>query len=130
MTTARHSTRGTAMMNTCDCGRQLTSKNTSEARATGHRDLCNDCFDYAGHENMHSDNGHDTILNLEQAELEDWMIMELPHMAHCRVCLEQTPAADAPREGTAPTTWSSHKGHAHPATAKARAACRKAARQG
>lgn len=79
-----------------------------------HSDLCDDCFDYAGWENHHDDNGHDDDTN----------------DSDCRVCTGDQPVwhdAKAPKTAdTKPQSWSSHKGHDHPSTPKARAACRKA----
>jgi hypothetical protein len=97
---------------TCiDCGRTLRSSN----RSTTNRDMCEACFEYAGWENEHDDNAHD----------------ETGAVEGCPVCEGNAPTAPAPRTGhtdTAPRSWSSHAGHDHPATAKARAACRKAAK--
>lgn len=81
-----------------------------------HSDLCDDCFDYAGWENHHDDMGHDDDTN----------------EPGCRVCQGdkpgEAPAAKAGHNDTAARSWSSHAGHDHPSTPKARAACRKAAK--
>jgi hypothetical protein len=104
---------------TCiDCGRKLTASN----RSTTNRDMCEPCFDYAGWENQHEDDAHDDMGNGSVDEAI---------RAMCPVCQGNAPTAPAPRTGhtnTKPATWSSHAGHDHPATPKARAACRKAAK--
>lgn len=98
---------------TCtDCGRTLRSSNRSD-----NVDLCIPCFDFAGWENTHSDFGHDDLA------------ADDPEREGCPVCAGNVPTAPAPKTShtdTAPRSWSSHAGHDHPATAKARAACRKA----
>lgn len=103
MTTTRNAT------NCIDCGRKLTSSN----RDRSNRDMCTACYEYAGHENWHDDEAHD-----ESGPVEG-----------CMVCEGNAPTAPAPRvvnnSGTIDKTWSSHAGHDHPATRKARAACRK-----
>lgn len=93
-----------------DCGRKLTASNRSD-----NRDMCIACFDYAGWENTHSDYAHDMLSDDD------------PMREGCPVCEGNVPTAPAPKTGhtdTAPRSWSSHAGHNHPATPKARAACR------
>lgn len=105
-------TRKPATPNCTDCGRKLTSSN----RSTTNRDMCEPCFEYAGWENQHNDDDHDGSDDRFDP--------------CCPVCLGNAPTADEPttrnNSGTTDKTWSSHAGHDHPATSKARAACRKA----
>lgn len=117
MTTTRTSTRRTRR--TCqDCG--IRPVGTDAPRGV---QLCDPCNEYAEWENEHSDNGHGTGADDNQ-----------PH--DCPVCfpeLDPRTDAPAPRTGhhnTVAKTRTSHAGHDHPATPKARAACRKAQAQG
>lgn len=100
-----------------DCGRKL----TSSTRDHTNRDMCTACFEYAGWENEHNDDGHDDMGN---GSVDDAV------RAACPVCQGNAPTAPAPRvvnnSGTTDKSWSSHAGHDHPATPRARAACRKA----
>jgi hypothetical protein len=79
--------------------------------------LCDPCNEYAEWENEHSDRGHGPDA-------------DQPH--DCWVCfpeLDQRTATRPARTGhhnTVAKTRTSHAGHDHPATPKARAACRKA----
>lgn len=80
-------------------------------------DLCDICLEYADHENMHTDDGH------ENGEENDGFTME-----QCMVC---HPELDnrKPKTGhtnTVAKSRTSHAGCDHPVTPKARAACRKA----
>lgn len=102
--------------NCTDCGRKLSSAN----RSTTNDDMCNACDDYAAWENTHEDEGHDY---LGEGSVDNDL------RSHCPVCQGDKPVAPAAKAGhtnTAPKTHTSHKGHDHPATPKARAACRKA----
>lgn len=92
-----------------DCSRKLNSSNTEPSNRT----LCVDCFDYAGWENTHDDEGHDLSEPFEG----------------CRVCANDVPKAPAAKAGHTKgiaKTNTSHAGHDHHATKAARAACRKA----
>lgn len=85
-------------------------------------DYCYPCYDYAGHENSHCDEGHDD---------EDY---EMPADTDCLVCLDQDPAnedvkVEEPKKkghsnGIAKSN-TSHAGCMHEATKSARAKCRK-----
>ena len=122
-----------------DCGGPLEARKDSEQWQVQHQhDACNDCFDYWGHENGHSDGGHDYILQWLRGELYDeelepgareWMTQEIPLMAGCRVCMGRNGGpAEGPEKDPEPAdskTWHSHKGHGHALTQAARARCRR-----
>ena len=94
-----------------DCGRKLTSSTRDDTNPS----LCTACFEYAGWENTHNDEGHD-----DSDDRFDGC---------CPVCTGNAPTAPAEKPGHSngkPLTHTSHAGHDHPATKKARAACRKA----
>jgi len=125
MTTARYATKGITMTKNChDCGTRITSRNRAESPESG---LCDKCYDYAGWENTHSDWGHDRIAALIAAgvELDDQDQAEADSMTTCPVCQGNAPTLRT-HDATPASSWSSHKGHDHEATSKARAACRKA----
>jgi hypothetical protein len=117
-----------------DCGKVIEPKGQSDQwQETGGHDACNDCFDYWGHENGHSDGGHETILEwmVKERDLDPWMQEEVGsgRMRGCRVCQgrEEGPA-EGPEKMTEPADsggWHSHKGHGHPLTQAARARCRR-----
>lgn len=79
-------------------------------------DLCDICLNYADHENMHNDDGHE-----DGTEKDGFSMMD------CMVC---HPELDnrKPKQShtnTVAKTRGSHAGCDHPVTPKARAACRK-----
>lgn len=105
-----------------DCGRKLSASNSARSVAgLDFADYCIACYDYMGWENTHSDEGHD---DMGEGSVDNDI------RSHCPVCQGNAPTAPAPRvvnnSGTIDKSWSSHAGHDHPATPKARAACRKA----
>lgn len=93
---------------TCaDCGTRLSSSNHDRDNGP----ICNVCFDAAGWENDHMDNGHDEAV------------------ANCPLCGtadRTTRTATSRVDSNRPTTNIDHSTHDHPRTSKARAACRKA----
>jgi hypothetical protein len=113
----------------------------NEAKAEGFK-YCDPCYTEANWENTHSDYGHDDIdtYSLEnttfkvQAEVDRYISDTKVEMASCWIChpeLNEATAAYTPRTGTPRTDAANtpHRSHAacnHPATPKARAACRKA----
>lgn len=114
MTTTRKPT------NCSDCGTKL----TSSTRTPDHTDLCAACYDYAGWENTHDDEGHDDMGNGS---------VDNDIRSHCPVCKGEAPTAKPAKAGHSngkPLSHTSHAGHDHPATKAARAACRKAAAKG
>lgn len=84
-------------------------------------DYCLPCYEYAGWENNHTDEGHDD---------EDYV---MPEDTECLVCLDKDPAdeevpAVEPKPATRATGMgtkqTSHAGCSHPATKSGRAKCR------
>lgn len=117
-----------------DCNHFLERKADSDQWNEMHEhNACNDCYDYWGHENGHSDGGHETIfLRLFHGrDLDPWMKEEIKEgrMAGCRVCQgrEEGPAEgpEIPAVGADSKGWASHKGHGHALTQAARARCRR-----
>jgi hypothetical protein len=121
-----------ARTNCTDCGRRpIDPSNGRDIK------LCTICYDYAGDENTHSDWGHDELAATDRGTMPDGFVnmtveqadAERDAMKLCPVC---DPTLDrrneVPRAGhhnTAPHSWTSHAGHNHPKTPKARAECRK-----
>ena len=75
-------------------------------------DLCDECYEYAGWENTHSDDDH-------AANPDD----------NCPVChpewdTRQTPPAKPSTTNPTTSTWTSHAACHHPKTPRDRAACR------
>lgn len=93
-----------------DCDTRRVSSNP-DVRAM---DLCNPCYDYAGWENTHSDEGH------AKNGADDT----------CPICHPEldtrNPAARKGHTNTVAKTRTSHAACNHPATPRDRAACRKA----
>lgn len=101
-----------------DCGVRKIDRTTDAADSH----LCTPCFDYAGWENTHSDSGHDDPEGSDTTYLAN-------EMEICPVCNpELDPRNVKIRTGhtnTVAKTRTSHTGHSHDVTPKARAACRK-----
>ena len=74
-------------------------------------DLCDECYDYEGWENTHSDNDH-------AANPDD----------NCPVCHPEWDTRNTPVKSTSTrnTTWTSHAHCIHPKTPAGRAKCRAA----
>lgn len=94
--------------NCADCNSRPIDRKTAGRDST----LCRLCWDYAGAENEHNDNGHDVI-----TEPNESLAAEI---AVCPVC---NPELD-PRNETK-RNWSSHAECKHESTKSARAKCRK-----
>lgn len=131
-TTAR-----TARPKNChDCGVKLTRSNYS-VREMGDSPLCRDCFDLAGWENTHNDQGHDDLICKcpkvrPLADPTHHKRCPMVDTVPCLVC--QGITANAAKEfiataaDTTARSWTSHAACKHDRTPKARAACRKARR--
>lgn len=82
-------------------------------------DLCAYCYDYASWENTHADYDHNHMVDNDPEREGCWICEGRPDMPP--KAAEIAPKAAT---GAAPHSWSSHAGHDHPATAKARKICR------
>jgi hypothetical protein len=85
------------------------------SRAAGlNSDLCDPCFDYAGWENAHSDQGHDALPAVH------------PDRDACLVCIGSNPAEDivVGHTDTVAKTYTRHADHLHLATPRDRERCR------
>lgn len=93
--------------------------------------MCDPCYDYAGWENMHSDNGHDKITTKSATD------EQRDEIAECPVC---DPSLDPRNEDNAPAQKPVRRGHtnknaagkhmshaacSHESSKSARALCRK-----
>jgi hypothetical protein len=112
------------------CGK----RNATSANGVSMNDMCDPCYVETGHENEHSDNGHDDILAWDAANdgtpEPDWFDNERPMTETCWICHPELNKAKADAKvGHTNTVAKSYHSHAtckHPVTPKARAACRKA----
>lgn len=95
------------------------------------QDLCQECYDYAGWENEHSDEAHESLSADDPTEAS--------YLENCPICqgvpapwtTEEEPVKTrtAPKSRRNPTTsHMSHASCAHPRTPAGRASCRKAIR--
>ena len=91
--------------------------------------LCPPCLEYAEAENMHNDDGHDSIEDLVTELDANHYDMIVKDIKNCPVCHpELDPRSDTPRKGhtnTVARSHNSHTGHGHALTPAARAICRK-----
>lgn len=101
------------------CHTRLTRTNATVDTSHVNR-LCDECYDYAGWENQHSDDAHDS-LPADDAE-----------RAGCPVCEGREPGKREIKAGHTNTAAHSHTSHddcyaagVHEKSAKGRAACRK-----
>lgn len=98
-------------------------------------DLCDPCHEYAGWENAHSDEAHDSLSRNDPTEAS--------YLENCPICNDVPPPWETPIEEpemtatkTAParrnpsTKHMSHAACSHPRTPAGRAACRKSMRAG
>lgn len=95
--------------------------------------LCEQCLEWAGWENEHSDNCHDEINAGEDMSISAEKIAEIREfsMANCPICLEYPHPRDTFKAGhtnTQAKTYTSHADCDHPRTPKAREICRRARR--
>lgn len=136
-------TRTTRPTNCIECGLAF-GKGVKRESALGvdmtgvNDDVCTDCYDYWGHENTHSDAGHEYILGWIGGKVDghrdptpeelEWMLQEIEMMPGCRVCQGMGPGIERPvkLKGLLDNkTWNSHAGHGHALTQAGRAACRR-----
>lgn len=98
--------------NCIDCSTRLSSSNRASRNGAGsdYADMCIKCYDYAGAENEHNDEGHNDDVE------------------GCPVCEGNAPTLRTGHTNTAPKTRSSHAAcyaaGTHDKTREGRAACR------
>ncbi len=122
------------LCNVCNTRRVYTGTKGTET-APHLSEMCNYCFEEGGHENTHSDYGHDRIAAIVAAEgtgaLSEGDTAELSSMETCWICNPKLNLAQQAKgtTGTKKTQGTrrpqlNHKGHSHPATPAARRACK------
>lgn len=122
------------LCNICNIRRVYTgSKGTETAPSSS--DMCNYCYEEGSYENQHSDNGHDAIQAVVEANggegLDEVDSEELKFMAYCWICRPELNLAKKPKGASTGTKTQgvrrpqlNHKGHSHPQTPAARRACK------